>query len=293
MSGLTVEEPGPNACLVGGWSAWFRLLAADAELIAGKAELAGVPTESAVREGVAGVALCDPPLPLKTRVHAYLELSAALGGASRRDEKRLAAEALERCGLEALAKRPLGDLGKLERRAVMIAHAWLGTPRVVCLETPLAELDAQSKAYLLGLIDRVLASSAVIASVVRPHDDPAERALVDRLGRVLVLEASTLVAHGSAEQVFRAGPRYAVTVTRAATEFSGALRAAGATVEAALAPKLASAILAPGTDALPARFLVELPEGGGTDLILDAALGAGAPIVELWPLHVPRAPAGP
>jgi hypothetical protein len=73
ISGLTLDEPGPNLGLIGGWNPWFRLLAADASLSAGRAELCGRRAETAVREGIAGIALCDPPLPPRSRVSQYLE----------------------------------------------------------------------------------------------------------------------------------------------------------------------------------------------------------------------------
>jgi ABC-type multidrug transport system ATPase subunit len=287
ITSLTLDEPGPNLGLVGGWSAWFRLLSADATLAAGRALLAGTRAETAVREGVAGVALCDPPLPPRTKAGQYLEHSAALRGAPRRHSGDLARQALERLELTALERRPIGDLSRLERRGLLIAHALLGPPRVMCLETPLADLDSPSQGVVAAWIERAQTAAALVVSVARPYDDPAERALLDRLGRVLVLEAGALVGQGPAAQVFGPGSRYLVTVTRSGEAFRAALRAQGARVEPAAAPWLAAAILK-SDGARPERFVVELSDRQSSDSILDAALGASAPLVELVPIRGSR-----
>jgi ABC-type multidrug transport system ATPase subunit len=284
ISGLTLEEPGPHVALVGGWNPWFRLLSADASLAAGSAELCGMRAEAAVREGVAGIALYDPPLPPRMRVGQYLEIGAALRGATHVQSQKQAVEVLELLELPKLATRSIGDLSQLERRGLSIAYALLGSPQVLCLETPLSELDVPAKAVVAALIDKVMQRAKLVVSVSRPQEDPAERALLDRLGRVLVLERGALAAQGTVEEVVRPSSRYSVTVSRQGEAFVTALRSAGASVEAATAPRLAAAILGTNGAASAERFVVELGEGQTSQVILQAAVGAQAPLIELLPL---------
>jgi hypothetical protein len=114
----------------------------------------------------------------------------------------------------------------------------------------------------------------LLASVSSPVPLGAERALLDRTGEVLVLEAGVLVAQGSPEQALRPDSRLSVTVTRRGSELLARLGEIGWV-----------ATLAPGHEnASFARLVVEIAAGGSTDDLLGAALAVGAPIVELLPL---------
>jgi ABC-type Na+ transport system ATPase subunit NatA len=260
FDGLTCATTTDRAALVGDWSALWRLLSRQARVGAGRVQVHGSEVTRAVADGVAGVALCDPPLPESWTVLRYVETSAALAGLDAAEGRA----GLDRLGLLPLETRKLGHLQTAERRAVIIAHATLGSPPVIALESPLTRLEAVWQPYLVELVRRASAGRRLLVSVVDASESSPERPLLDAVDEVLVLEGGQRVRQG----LGTGASAYRVVVSRGAPRFLEELAARG----------IAADVVGPRGPS--ARVLVHVEETSG---IVEAALAAEAPILELVP----------
>jgi ABC-type multidrug transport system ATPase subunit len=274
MDGLTFEASGGAVALVGDAAPLFLLFAGRAELRRGSVTVLGCPAERAIRENVLGVVPHELSFPPKWTTQEYLVESARLLGAGRRDAKRHAATAIERHGLGALAKRGLSTLGPLERRAVALAQATLGAPRVVALEAPFDGMPAALEAPLARLVERATAGSALVVSVLGPAATGAAAELTARADSAVVLRGSRVAGVGAPSRVLVPSRRYTVRAARSVTALAGALGARGVHAER---------VFAAGDAADSGRLVVRLPDGATTEMIVDAALAVEAPLLELVP----------
>ena len=111
------------------------------------------------------------------------------------------AEALERCGLAAIAERNALLLSGGERQKLALARAWVTRPRVLLMDEPSSELDPLATREIEDMI-RLLAAQGVRV-LLTTHDMAQARALADD---VLFLERGRLAAHLPAAAFFaRAG----------------------------------------------------------------------------------------
>jgi ABC-type multidrug transport system ATPase subunit len=274
LQGLSCVGAGNGLGLVGAWTPLFALLGREAELGAGRIEVDGADARRATALGVVGLARHEPGMPPGWSAARYLTESARLLGLSMRQSRHAAHEALDSLGLAAIGPRSLARLDPVERRALLIAHATLGAPRVLALEAPLDGLDAAAQARLLPLVDRAAAGRRLLWSVAAPAPAGAARGLLDRMDEVLVLEAGSLVAEGPPGHALAPGTRYLVTVARGASELTSQLEARGLGVRAA------------GEDgpSTAARLIVELRVESTPNDVLSAALELSIPVLELVPL---------
>ena len=278
---LTARGGGARLTLVGDVRPLFRLLARDATLASGTATLAGVSLTEAVTSGTAGVALSEPPLPPQWTPERYLLESARLAGFREPEARREVDAALTRFELTDAARRRFADTYVAVKRVVLLAHATLGSPRVVCAEAPLALLDESARAYVEIALERAAQGRRLLVSVTRAAG--GERALVERADWVMISEGGVVVRQGTPDVVLAPGSRYAATVTRSAQAFLSALAESGARATPAdVSPVLLGFV--PRDPAGVRRVLVELPEGASPDAIVRAAERADAPLVELTPL---------
>lgn len=277
IEGLTLRAEGNRAGFVGDASGLFALLGGSAELSAGRLLVAGRDAKGALAAGVVGLARRDPLLPESWDAERYLIEGARLGGLGRRAAADSVRSLLAGLGLAHLAGRRIATLTLTEKRAVALALALTDAPAVLAVEDPVSDLDARGVGELCSLIERAAADRALIVSTsALPRVGP-EHALFARAEQVFLIEAGSLVGQGNLEALTQPGRRYLVSVSRRGKELAERLSAAGLPVAPARA---SSAVIGEG-----ARFLVSLPEAGGTLPIVEAALAAGAPIVELVPLR--------
>jgi ABC-2 type transport system ATP-binding protein len=279
LSRLDVESHAERLALLGDWSALFRLLSGEAQLAHGSLEIAGVAVPLGVERGRVGLMRIDPLLPATWSAEQLLTSSAELAGSPQKIAAKLAFQTLERLGLLELAPRRLAHLPPAERRALLIAHAVLTDPRVLCLEEPLAGLDTHAEQTLLAVIDRAAAGRCMLVSLADPEQTAATRRLVQSCSERLGLAAGVVV-----ELPQRGAPisRVTATICKNHQAFASALSARGltahATHEASLLGTLTSPLAGPCW-----RYLIELP-GDSTAAVLDAALETDAGLVELIPL---------
>lgn len=278
LSRLTARSSAQRLALLGDWSPLFRLLSGEAQLSAGKLELMGHPLPLGVQNGRVGLLRLETLLPPNWSGEQLLASSAELVGLSRQAAARAAFTALDRLGLAALASRRLGHLQLGERRALLLAHALLTDPEVLCLEQPLSGLDGSAEQLLLAVIERALQGRRLVVSLDGAAPSAGERELLSRSNEALRLHAGVVVSDRE-----RPPPvtRFTATVCRNHHAFAGALAQRGLrahpTHEAGLLGALTSAQAGPAW-----RYLVELSDES-TSGILDAAIETDAGLIELVP----------
>ncbi|KZX60221.1 ABC transporter [Halioglobus sp. HI00S01] len=91
-----------------------------------------------------------------------------IAGVSRRDSAAAAEEILTRVGLQHRLRHRPGQLSGGERQRVAIARALVTSPDCVLMDEPTGNLDPESAAQVLALIDELGESSA--AFIVVTHD---------------------------------------------------------------------------------------------------------------------------
>jgi ABC-type nitrate/sulfonate/bicarbonate transport system ATPase subunit len=279
LARLELTSHAERLALLGDWSALFRLLSGEAELAGGTLQVAGVPVPLGVEQGLVGLVRLDPLLPGTWSAEQLLASSAELAGTPKKAASKLAFQTLERLGLTGLASRRLAHLPLAERRALLIAHAVLTDPRVLCLEQPLLGLDTHAEQAVLGVIERACAGRRLVVAVSDPERSPGSRQLIRGCTERLRLSAGVVLPElEDAPAILRVS----ATVCRNHQAFADALERRGltarATHEASMLNALTSAMAGPCW-----RYLVQLPAGSAAP-ILDAALETQAGLVELIPL---------
>ena len=123
------------------------------------------------------------------------------------------------------------------------------------------------------MIERCIEAASqahVIVSVGRPTATGPERALLEACDELFALERGELVVQGAPDQVFAPGARYRLAVVGGQfAEYSVQLVESGCR-------------LCDVDDR--GHYLVQLPAGGSTDLLLDAALDHGLVVLGLEPV---------
>lgn len=279
ISRLTLSTSAERVALLGDWSALFLLLSGDAKLAAGSLQVAGASVPGAVEQGQVGLMRLDPLLPPTWSVEQLLAASAELCGTPRKAAAKVAFQKLEQLGLAPLAARRLAHLERSERRAVLIAHAAITEPQLMCLELPLAGLDTHGEAAVQAVIERASAGRRLLVAFGDVELGPGARELLQSCGERWRLAAgvATLESPGAAPVA-----RVTATICRNHQAFARALEARGLsaypTHEAGVLGTLTSPSAGPCW-----RYLVELPNGS-TAPVLDAALETEASLVELMPV---------
>lgn len=120
----------------------------------------------------------QPPVYRDMTVREYLNYCAALRGLKKLQRKTLVASASERCGLDAVANKLIGNLSKGFQQRVGIAQAILHQPKVVILDEPTVGLDPLQINQIRQLIRELGRDHAVILST---HILPEVQAVCDRV----------------------------------------------------------------------------------------------------------------
>jgi iron complex transport system ATP-binding protein len=199
-AGEVVGLVGPNGA---GKSTLLRAVTRAVAREAGEVRVAGRSVEAIARGDLAReVAVVQqlpeaPPTMLVRQLallgrHPHLRL---LARESARDFA-IAEEAMRRAGCLDLAGRELGTLSGGERRRAFIARALAQQPRLLLLDEPTANLDAQAQAEILEVV-RALAADGVGVLVV-VHDLTLAAAYCDR---VVMLDGGRVVASGPPAEV--------------------------------------------------------------------------------------------
>jgi putative ABC transport system ATP-binding protein len=128
-----------------------------------------------------------------------VELPLVYAGVGRRERSRRVAEALDEVGLSERAKHRPSQLSGGEQQRVAIARALVVEPSVILLDEPTGNLDSESAAEVLAILERVHRNGATIVMVTH-SDEVAEHA-----SRILRLADGRVVADDAVERTLVAG----------------------------------------------------------------------------------------
>lgn len=167
-----VFEPGSTAVLGpngSGKSTLLRLIATISEVQAGSIRINGQDPvnqleRTAIRRQLGYVSQSDG-LPARMRVGPFCDYVGALKEIeSARLRRRWTAYALERVGLTKVANDRISSLSGGMRRRLSIAQALLGSPSLLVLDEPLANLDAEQRAAVGSLLVELAETITIICA---------------------------------------------------------------------------------------------------------------------------------
>lgn len=161
-------HPGEFVALVGpngaGKTTVLRLLLGLSEPGAGKIEVLG-KTPKAARDAIGYVpqhASYDPAFPISVREVVRM---GRLKSASRRfgaDDERAVRAAMEAADVADLSGRPYSALSGGQRRRVLVARALAAEPRLLVLDEPTANMDADSESRLFAALGALKGRTTIL-----------------------------------------------------------------------------------------------------------------------------------
>ncbi|MER2263816.1 ABC transporter ATP-binding protein [Methylobacterium oxalidis] len=171
---------GPNGA---GKSSLMRLVAGRLAPDSGSVRVAGADP---FRRGAARRAIGWVPQEIalypRLTVAENLGVFAALAGLRRRARADAVARALDRTGIAAVARTPVGQLSGGYQRRVNIAASLLGEPRLLLLDEPSAGVDLAARTAIHALLARLRDEGAAI--LIATHDFAEAERLADRVAFV-------------------------------------------------------------------------------------------------------------
>ncbi|MFZ9753280.1 MAG: ABC transporter ATP-binding protein [Cyanobium sp.] len=187
---------GPSGC---GKTTTLRLLAGLDPLSAGRIHLSGEEI-SAVPAGRRQVAMVFQSYALYPHLSVFgnLELGLKVRGVPVRERQRRIATILGLLQLEELQHRRPAQLSGGQRQRVALARALLRQPRLVLLDEPMSNLDAQLREELRPELRRLLCSEGPPVVYVT-HDQQEAIGMADRLA---ILQAGRLQQLGTARELY-------------------------------------------------------------------------------------------
>ncbi|MFP6744694.1 MAG: phosphate ABC transporter ATP-binding protein [Alphaproteobacteria bacterium] len=137
------------------------------------------------------------PVVLRRSVAANVSYALAINGVPRRQRKERVEQALERVGLDALARRSARALSIGEQQRLALTRAWALEPEVLFLDEPTANLDPTATRAVEAVIDEINRTGTKI--VMTTHSLGQARRLADE---VLFIHRGRLVDHAPADGFF-------------------------------------------------------------------------------------------
>jgi len=199
-SGQIVGLLGPNGA---GKTTTMRMLTTALIPSSGRGRVAGhdlLDEPLAVRRHLGSLPE-TPPLYPEMRVKEYLAFRAKLRDLSWSQRRIAIARVLERCALNEVASRPIGQLSKGFRQRVGLAEALLHDPPALILDEPTAGLDPLQTREFRALLRELGGSHAILLSthILSEVEAVCDRALIISQGRLALDEpiaASGIVPGG-------------------------------------------------------------------------------------------------
>ncbi len=238
--------------------------------------LAGTLAPSAGRIAIDGVDLLEEPrrakrrlgyLPERPPIHPdmtvaeYLGFAATVHGVPRRRRAPAVGRAIERCGLEGMDKRLLGQLSKGYQQRAGIAQAIVHDPAVVVLDESTTGLDPIQIRAIRALIGELGRDRGVILSthILAEVQAVCSRVAIMHHGRIVFREPLTALGHEGPE---------ALLVTLARPPATGDLAALEGVIEAEVVDRR--------------RFRLALEQAGpGAERIAEQIVAAGWGLIGL------------
>lgn len=196
---------GPNGA---GKSTTMRMLTGNLAPTAGRILINGIDLKDEPRraKGLIGYLPERPPLYREFTVDEFLAFCARLHRVPRERREPLMRRAKERCGLEQVGRRLIGNLSKGFQQRVGIAQAILHNPEVVILDEPTVGLDPIQIRQIRELIAELGSDHSVILST---HILPEVQATCSR---VQIIHQGSLVFSESLAALARRETLAAVTL---------------------------------------------------------------------------------
>lgn len=142
--------------------------------------------------------LFQRPVMLRRSAAANIDYALGLAGLDRPTRAARVMEALERTGLQDLARRPARVLSGGEQQRLALARAWALKPDVLFLDEPTASLDPAATRAVEEIVGAFHRSGAKI--VMTTHDLGQARRLADE---VIFLHHGRLIERAPAEIFFK------------------------------------------------------------------------------------------
>lgn len=132
---------------------------------------------------------------LEMRVVEYLKFRAGLYGLKKSKKRDAITYALERCWLNDVKRKTIGQLSKGYRQRVGLASAMLHSPEVLILDEPTSGLDPSQIREVRGLIRELAGQHTILLS---SHILPEVELTCDR---IIMIAAGKVQAEGSIEDL--------------------------------------------------------------------------------------------
>jgi zinc transport system ATP-binding protein len=197
--GEFVAIAGPNG---GGKTTLLRVLLGLEQPTRGEALLFGEPASRFSQRSRIGYLAqraqlgVDAPATVREVVSAGRVPVTGLFGPTRRRDREIVAEAIDRVGLGALADRPLQRLSGGQQQRAFIAKALAAEPSLLVLDEPTTGVDVEAQEALAALLDRLHRELDVTVLYVSHEFGSVER-FVERL----VLVRGEIVFDGSPNEL--------------------------------------------------------------------------------------------
>ena len=280
---LDLEVAGPRLLVLGDATALIAALtgvsrpraeppavasAPESRVVAGRLLLLGRDVAAHEHVDITGAAPLDVPLPPDWTALELLLAAMRLGGVrGGRDATARARRALEETGLGHATSRAIRSLAVPERRALHFAAALARDVQVVIADEPLAGLEGAAAAFVLGAIGAATRGRAAILSARPPSPGAPEGVLAENATHLAVLAGGELAFLGTPASLPRGARLWGLTVRANAEALAVELQRRGVALRGG-----------------PLRFSAALPEGVGSRELVEAAVIARAPVVEMRPL---------
>jgi ABC-2 type transport system ATP-binding protein len=185
---------GPNGA---GKTTTIRILTGFQPATAGRARVAGHDVFSASLQVRSAVGYLPENVPLypEMRAREYLHFRGKLRGLDRRAREAAIERVVQRCWLQAVIDRPIGQLSKGYRQRVGLADALLHNPPVLILDEPTVGLDPTQIRETRSLIRELAADHTVMLS---SHILPEVEATCQR---IIIISRGKLVASGTPDEL--------------------------------------------------------------------------------------------
>lgn len=247
-------------------------LSGHARLVSGVLRVAGHDVGSPKLHAAVAYAPLDPPTMPDQAAGDYASASLRLALAHTSRPTRAAVDRkigwiFERTGIQGGPKRRFGSFSIPERRAFFLGLAAAAGAEVLLADRPLAGLEGQAAAFVLGSLERVAGGRRAIVRVTVLAPGTPEGDFARRADHVAVFSGSSLTFFGPIGSRPEGERLYRITVRSGAEALRGALAEAGLE-------------LCGG----PSRFTLALPRGRRPAEVLRAAAAVRATVVEVIPL---------
>ncbi|MDD2721347.1 MAG: ABC transporter ATP-binding protein [Gallionella sp.] len=138
-----------------------------------------------------------PPLYRELTVRDFLIFAARLRGMKPAGVAQACAQAMQRCGLESVERKPIATLSKGYQQRVGIAQAIIHRPAVIVLDEPTVGLDPAQIRDIRKLIRELGDTSSVILSthLLGEVESVCDRVEIMRQGKLIYSDTSVRMQH--------------------------------------------------------------------------------------------------